>query len=370
MKKTLVAAAVAASFAAPAVSFADVAISGNVIQEFVTDSDDTGTSEDGLVSAAAVDLVFSVSEDLGNGMSAFAKIHTLRDNGGSGNADQVVGIKGDFGTIVAGRMEDFSEGKVAAMAAVDSSDKLSIEPNGYHQTGRAEGGLAYVSPSFNGLTFGIAGYALPNGSTGTSSVAIDGVGGVTATYVSGVQASTETKSVSITNDGTSITYSASTKDADAKFDATDVMVEYANGPLLVRVARETVDGGVYSATAGTPDKETDSIAVSYKLDNITLVGYAFDVENGKGVTTNDVSGHFLGAKMGMGANTFSVSYMEEDDYNTSTGAKETGTDEAWMVSVDHALSKRTSLTAAYKSSDDGNSTSDKDELAVGIKHVF
>jgi predicted porin len=83
-----------------------------------------------------------------------------------------------------------------------------------------------------------------------------------------------------------------------------------------------------------------------------------------------MSGHFLGAKMGMGANTFSVSYMEEDDYNTSTGAKETGTDEAWMVSVDHALSKRTSLTAAYKSSDDGNSTSDKDELAVGIKHVF
>ena len=347
MKKTILAASVAALVAAPA-AFADVKIGGNVIQEFISD-DATGHSENGLTSAAAVDLVFSVSEDLGNGMSAFAKIHTLRDNGGSGNADQVVGIKGDFGTIVAGRMEDFSEGKVAAMAAVDSSDKLSIEPNGYHQTGRAEGGLAYISPSFNGLTFGIAGYALPNGSAGSSSVAI-----------------TLNNSVS----STTLTYTASTKDADSKFDATDVMVEYANGPLLVRVARENVDGGVYSSTAGTPDKETDSIAVSYKLDNITLVGYAFDVENGKGVAANDMSGHFLGAKMGMGANTFSVSYMEEDDYNTSTGAKETGTDEAWIVSVDHALSKRTSLTAAYKSSDDGNSTSDKDELAVGIKHVF
>jgi len=354
MKKTIIAASVAALVAAPA-AFADVKIGGNVIQEFVTDSDDTGTSEDGLVSAAAVDLVFSVSEDLGNGMSAFAKIHTLRDNGGSGNADQVVGIKGDFGTIVAGRMEDFSEGKVAAMAAVDSSDKLSIEPNGYHQTGRAEGGLAYISPSFNGLTFGIAGYALPNGSKASSSVAA-------------TMTSTSTSGGTITT--TTLVYTASTKDADAKFDATDIMVEYANGPLLVRAARETVDGGVYSATAGTPDKETDSIAVSYKLDNITLVGYAFDVENGKGVAANDMSGHFLGAKMGMGANTFSVSYMEEDDYNTSTGAKETGTDEAWIVSVDHALSKRTSLTAAYRSTDDGNSTSDKDELAVGIKHVF
>jgi predicted porin len=354
MKKTILAASVAALVAAPA-AFADVKIGGNVIQEFVTDSDDAGTSEDGLVSAAAVDLVFSVSEDLGNGMSAFAKIHTLRDNGGSGNADQVVGLKGDFGTIIAGRMEDFSESKVAGMAAVDSSDKLSIEPNGYHNTGRSEGGLAYVSPSFNGLTFGIAGYALPNGSVASSSVAA-------------TMTSTSTSGGTITT--TTLVYTASTKDADAKFDATDIMVEYANGPLLVRAARETVDGGVYSATAGTPDKETDSIAVSYKLDNITLVGYAFDVENGKGVAANDMSGHFLGAKMGMGANTFSVSYMEEDDYNTSTGAKETGTDEAWMVSVDHALSKRTSLTAAYKSSDDGNSTSDKDELAVGIKHVF
>jgi len=354
MKKTLVAAAVAASFAAPAVSFADVAISGNVIQEFVTDPDDSGTKEDGLVSKAAVDLVFSVSEDLGNGMSAFAKIHTLRDNGGSGNADQVVGLKGDFGTIVAGRMEDFSESKLAGLAAVDSSDGLSIEPNGYHNTGRAEGGLAYVSPSFNGLTFGVAGYALPNGSTASSTVAASTNGTVSSTSVT----------------TTTITYTATTKDADAKFDATDIMIEYANGPLLVRAARETVDGGVYLSTAGTPDKETDSIAIQYKMDNITLHGYAFDVENGKGVASNDMDGYFVGAKIGMGANTFSLSYAEESDYNTSTGAKESGDDEAWMVSVDHALSKRTSLTAAYKSADDGNTNTSADEFAVGLKHVF
>jgi len=353
MKKTLIAASVAALVAAPA-AFADVKIGGNVIQEFITDSDDTGTKEDGLVSKAAVDLVFSVSEDLGNGMSAFAKIHTLRDNGGSANADQVVGLKGDFGTIVAGRMEDFSESKVAGLAAVDSSDALSIEPNGTHDTGRAEGGLAYVSPSFNGLTFGIAGYALPNGSTASSSVA----------------ASTNGTVSTVSTSVTTITYTATTKDADAKFDATDIMVEYANGPLLVRAARETVDGGVYSATAGTPDKETDSIAISYTMDNITLRGYAFDVENGKGVATNDVDGWFVGAKIGMGANTFSVSMMEEDDTNTTSGAKEAGTDEAWMVSVDHALSKRTSLTAAYKSAEDGNTAADSDNFAIGLKHVF
>jgi opacity protein-like surface antigen len=58
MKKTLVAAAVAAVVAAPAASFADVKIGGNVIQEFVADGDDTGHKEDGLESKAAVDLVF------------------------------------------------------------------------------------------------------------------------------------------------------------------------------------------------------------------------------------------------------------------------------------------------------------------------
>jgi predicted porin len=184
MKKTLVAAAVAAVVAAPAASFADVKIGGNVIQEFVSDGDETGSKEDGLESKAAVDLVFSVSEDLGNGMSAFAKIHTLRDNGGSGNADQVVGLKGDFGTLVVGRMEDFSEGKVAAMAATDSSDALSIEPNGSFNTGRNEGGIAYISPSFNGLTFGVAGYALPNMGSDATSLTITSINALSANVAS------------------------------------------------------------------------------------------------------------------------------------------------------------------------------------------
>jgi predicted porin len=303
-------------------------------------------------------------------MSAFAKIHTLRDNGGSGNADQVVGLKGDFGTVVVGRMEDFSEGKVAAMAATDSSDALSIEPNGSYNTGRNEGGIAYVSPSFNGLTFGVAGYALPNMGSAATSLTI-----TTITALSSTTALTPTQTAVVSAaSGTIGLNNASAKDADANIDATDIMIEYANAGLTVRVARESVDRGVYGDTT-KKDQVTESIGVSYKMGDITLVGYAFDVENGKGTDANDADGYFIGAKMAMGANTFGIGYSEETDTDTSgnvqvNGASQTD-DENWMISIDHALSKRTSITAAYESNDDGTAgTADNDKWAVGLKHVF
>jgi len=366
MKKTIIAASVAALVAAPA-AFADVKIGGNVIQEFVSDGDDTGHKEDGLESKAAVDLVFSVSEDLGNGMSAFAKIHTLRDNGGSANADQVVGLKGDFGTVVVGRMEDFSESKLAGMAATDSSDALSIEPNGIYNTGRNEGGIAYVSPSFNGLTFGVAGYALPNMGSDATVTTITTTTGLSTNTASSSTISVSGSTATLTNQD------ASVKDATASIDATDIMIEYANAGLTVRVAQENVNAEVYGATTGSSakkDQKTTSMAIGYKMGDITVHGYAFDVENGAGVEANDTDGYFVGAKMAVGANTFGIGYAEEDDVNTSTKAKESGQDKNWMLSVDHALSKRTSITAAFEANEDGSDSTDNDRWAVGLKHVF
>ena len=371
MKKTLIAASVAALVAAPA-AFADVAISGNVIQEFITDGDDTGSSEDGLDSISAVDLVFSVSEDLGNGMSAFAKIHNYRDNAApsaGGYADQIVGLKGDFGTVVVGRMEDFTEGKVSAMAATDSSDALSIETNRAYKTGRAEGGLAYVSPSFNGLTFGVAGYALSNGgaSDTTTTVTVTGL----STNASAAGGSTQ---ASITSTSAVLDYNnANNLDMDNNFDATDIMVEYSNGPLLVRVAHENVDAKATKAGASGKDQKTTTIGMNYKMDNITLAGVYYDVENGQGTDSNDVDGYFVGAKIAAGANTFGLGYTQETNINKSgsTYTKQTnGDNDSYIVSINHALSKRTSLTAAYKSLDDQDAGKDADNFAVGIKHVF
>jgi predicted porin len=163
-------------------------------------------------------------------------------------------------------------------------------------------------------------------------------------------------------------------DRDANIDATDIMIEYANGPVLVRAAIENVDGKVYN-TANAKDQKTKSIAASYKMDNITVNAYMFDVDNGQGVSTNDTDGYFVGAKIGMGANTFGLGYSEETNVNCTASSgvctKSTnGDNDAWLVSVDHALSKRTSLTAAYKSVDDQDAGKDADNFAVGLKHVF
>jgi len=257
-------------------------------------------------------------------------------------------------------MEDFSEGKVAAMAANDASDALSIEPNGAYDTGRNEGGMAYVSPSFNGLTFGVAGYALPNMGSSATSLTITTITTIASGATTAITVSGSTATIGLSN--------ASSKDADANIDATDVMIEYANAGLTLRAAYETVDGSVYGDSTKKDQKTTSALAM-YKMGDVEVRAYAFDVDNGNGVETNDTDGYSLGAIYTMGANRFTVNYSEEDDVS-SAGTKESGQDEAWAVSFSHALSKRTSINAAFVATEDGSDSTDKDKYAVGISHVF
>jgi predicted porin len=351
MKKTLIAASIAALVAAPA-AFADVSISGQINQDFVSDSDDTGVDKDGLDSDSNVDIVFKASEDLGNGMSAFATIHYMTDDGSFAPDTQMLGLKGDFGSIMVGRMEDFTESKVQAMANNDASDVLSIEFNGDYDTPTTEGGIAYVSPSFNGLTFGIAGYALSNGG---------------AASVSG-------ESVDVISGGASYTVAINTsaavsKDATGNIDATDIMVEYANGPLLVRASYEVMDKTVFNKDQTTAkDQKSTSIGAQYTMGDITLTAAHFDVDNGGGTDTNDVSGYFVGAKMVAGANTFAIGYSEEDDVDSS--AKSDGKDKNMLITASHAFSKRTSAYVGFESNDDPDAGKDRDMWAVGMKHSF
>jgi predicted porin len=316
-------------------------------------------------------LVFSVSEDLGNGMSAFAKIHNYRDNAApsaGGYADQIVGVKGDFGTVVVGRMEDFTEGKVSAMANAGFTDALSIEPNRTYKTGRAEGGMAYVSPSFNGLTFGVAGFALDNGGSAASTT----TGSISVTAIAGVSGSATTDVVAVSSGTATLTTetdtAANVSDATAKLDATNIFVEYANGPLLVRASHEVKNKETFNESNATDQKITN-IGVNYTMGDVKLIGYMYETENGGGVTTNDVDGYMVGAQMNMGNNKLSIGYTEEDSLNSS-GDKQNGQDETWAVSFSHSLSKRTSINATYNSHDDVTATNDKDQFGIGLKHTF
>ena len=321
MKKTIIASAVAATFAAP-VAFADVTISGQINQEFIS----TGSAD--LNSGNNTDLVFSGSEDLGNGMKAFWKIHRFFDDQDTAQAlsvsasatgastdtlsssahthavtaagtaqssngtaaDQIVGLSGDFGSIQVGRFEPYTEASIASVANIDASEDLDIEDAlTTANTGRKDGGVAYTSPNFNGVTVGIQGFT-EAGATGDD------------------------------------------------FGSTTVWAQYSNGGLTVRAASED---------NGSGNTDMDSLAAIYKMDGLEVRLVATD----DGTNTNQ----FYGASYTMGANKIAAGKVSSDA---------TGSDDS-ILSLSHSLSKSTSVYVVQKNDDNSDNST-----LVGMKHSF
>ncbi|MEJ1421237.1 MAG: porin [Candidatus Sedimenticola sp. (ex Thyasira tokunagai)] len=315
MKKIL-AVAIAAALTAP-VAFADVKISGFVEQEF-SFRDRASGSDVGMEHDSDVGVVFSASEDLGNGMSAFAKIDWGSDDSSMGDNDQIVGLTGGFGTVVLGRMEDFTEGKVMAMASIFESDSNNLEPGDGQNAGRFDNAIAYVSPTFSGFHVGVAGYALDTGT------------GLTAAQ---------------TNDN---------------FDAVDMLVAYSNGPITVMLARETVES-LAAAGAGLAETST-SLGARYTAGAFSVVGVMQKASDDAGVATDDSTDWMLGGSYTFGNNKVVAGY--EKDEQTVSG---TSTDENnWQVEFQHMFSKRTKVYVGHSARD----AADSDSTYFGLKHTF
>jgi predicted porin len=289
MKKTIIAAAVAAAVAAPA-AFADVSISGMVNME-LQDLD----AATGWDNSTNTDLVFKASEDLGNGMKAGMKYHLFNDDGGHTVADTSVSLSGDFGTVVAGRMETFNMAVFHGFAAGDAAHDMTLEDtNGQEGRGNA---IAYVSPSMNGLSVGL------------SAVVDAGLAG----------------------------------DTD-NIDMSEVMVKYANGPLTVMYGKTTEQGA-----GATADAKITNIAASYTMGDLKVAVLNRDVENGRAVGTstagtNDMT--TVSATYTMGSNQLYIGTTDSDD----------GQDGDTVVSLKHSMSKRTSVYVAFKDDDSAGDT--------------
>jgi hypothetical protein len=281
-KKTLIAMAVASVVAAPIAS-ADVKISGVVEQTF-TDTDNSG---EGYTASTFNMLNITASEDFGNGMSAFAKYNMLTKAGtstGETNGDQVVGLSSGFGTIVAGTMEDFTEGKLAAMVSMEGNGSTELAGN----AGRTAGGLAYITPTVNGLHAGVAGYA--------------------------------------TADGTD------------KFDATDIAVFYDNGPLSVKVAQETLSKDM---TTGAEEQTTTSVGASYAMGDMKVAVLHVGRDDQAGTAGADSDDTMFKGSYKMGNNTLQLGYADDD----SAGKDIT------TVELIHKFSGRTSAYAGVTNND-------------------
>lgn len=312
MKKTLIAAAIATVAAAPA-AMADVSISGQVK---VTVADNDGQEGD-YAPSYDNSLTFKASEDLGNGMSAFAQISldtdsvtndaddsTNDDTGVTVNKDQKVGLKGSFGTIVAGRMETLTQGSVSTMMD-DGGGNGNLE-TALTNLGRYNA-VAYLSPAMNGFTVGVAGTM--EGDNGTSG----------------------------------------DDDDDGLFRHMDYMVAYANGPLAVKAAFADLDGDNTAA-----DYDITSIGAAYTIGDAKVSVLSVD----KDTSTTDDHDMMYRVDYSMGNNSLLLGHIDDDTANSDITS----------IKLTHKMSKRTAVWVGHR--DKGSAITNGDTTHFGIIHKF
>ena len=289
MKKTIIAASIAALVAAPA-AFADLKVSGQINIEL---ENKDGTSDTFMDENA--DIVFSGSEDLGNGMKAFFKIATSPDGSGAslGEDDRFVGLSGDFGSIKFGRYETMMTSHGTDMAnSLASTEVLSVEAQPVDSSNtRGNEGVNYTSPSFNGITVSVGGW-------------ISGTG----------------ENYSSTN--------------TSEFDETEAMVQYSNNGLTVRYVSRNSD---------TATEDSSVIGATYTMGDLT-VGLT-------DLSSDDTSEEatIVGAKYKMGNNTLGAAYVA--DHNTAAN------DGDYIVTAKHSLSKSTTVWVGFEDKANVDTTS-------------
>ena len=308
-KKTLIAAAVATM--ASSVAMADVKIGGKVEQQ-------QQKSEAGEWSGwSDVRLTVSGDEDLGNGMSAFFKFQDemgLRTGAGAQQYDQLVGLKSSAGTLIMGKVEDFTESKVMSMTdKTMGAGGVEIGSN----LNRNEGGIAYVSPAFNGLTVGVAGYALSD------------------------------------NGG-----------SEDAFDAVDLGLMYSNGPLSVNVSFENDKRAATAATAATAafdSGDSTSIGASYAMGDMTVAA-TFQTTEFDTAGKADEDDTSIALTYAMGNNKLVLGW---NDNETSAAAVVTDTNSN-VIELQHSFSKHTAAYVNFYNSD----VADADTTSFGLQHTF
>ena len=182
MNKKILAAAVAALIAAPAV-MADVTVYGKVRQsvdmidqdEEILDGETVNSETDNIqINNHASRLGFKGSEDLGNGLKAIFKmefgvgISDGKDVMSKRNA--YVGLAGDFGTVLIGRHDHPLK---MSTGSLDPFADTAADYNKGYMEGlvdlRADGAIVYMSPNFSGLT--VAGAILPGENNAADGIA-------------------------------------------------------------------------------------------------------------------------------------------------------------------------------------------------------
>jgi predicted porin len=307
MKKTLIAAGIAAVMSVPAM--ADVSVSGRV-KYTITAADAFGSTADVTGGSFDNELHFKASEDLGNGLSAFAQLTLDTDNanGVADEKDAKLGLKGSFGTVVVGRMETLTEGVASAkMDDGRSTHSLTVQNLESVLTGVSRvNAIAYISPTVNGFHVAAA----------TTQVATAG------------------------NDswGTDV----------------DLLAAYDNGPLSLMATYADLK----SDGATALDHEVTTLTGSYAMGDAKITVQRVNDDRAAADYTDMI--YRLDYKMGNNSLLIGMKNADTDLAN-NVDVKE--------VKLTHSLSKRTKAYVGVRKVDSA-STVDSDDVYVGMLHTF
>ncbi len=284
------------------------------------------------------------TEDLGGGLAAnfLVEMGTTPDEAthAMSNRQSFAGVSGAFGTVNLGRMYTLvhgvqgaydTNGNATAAGWLGSSTSLV----------RASNLVAYTTPSFNGFTAS-AGVGFGEAEQTTSSTNKSG-------------------------------------------NVTTLAVSYANGPLTLQAATETVKlaklnvtlpGAAGAAASGSTDlsdalgdRKANSFGGSYDMGVAKLTAVRTTAKAGSAADAGEFNTNNFGVSVPMGALTLNAT-VSNGEYKDSGAAKVDVS--GYQLGATYAMSKRTTLyTFAGQGKDKTASNAGKqDSFAVGVRHTF
>ena len=355
MNKKLIAAAIAAVVAAPAVSAADTTLYGRAHIDVRSESN--GKVDNYTVNSNSSIIGIKGSEDLGDGLKAVFKYELGYDMADTDKAgalgalaggasplsgrDAYVGLSGGFGTVIVGRSS--TPAKIAWYAA--GNDHMGDTIADFNEVGftesRVDNAIAYISPSFSGFT--VAGAIVPGEQKGTAPA----------------------NAGADNNDGIADHYS--------------IGLMYAGGGLKASLGYEKVADAADIAGVTTDAKMVQASA-SYTFGDFTIGGSYEKSSNLMTIKGQDKKVWGISGKANFGNNYVAANYGTADFDMGAAGSDEYPT---YAIGVGHKFSKRTQVYAAYSNRDGGGATNpiimaatpinpkvDYSAFALGMIHTF
>lgn len=349
MKKSVIAAAVAAVLAVPAVAMADVSISGGLQAELRSVGGDGVTLPKGLYATDGGEngktdggnwgfLKFSASEDLGDGLKALAMWDGNINVGNSGSAggmtgrDSYVGLAGGWGAVLAGTLSSpYKSSTIGWDPFVTTS--LQARGNGGMsalQNGYASNALAYAG-SFSGVKV-VAAMVLDESANGTK-----------------------------TNGKNSLSFSV-----NAPVGPVEVALAY------IDISKNNQVLADLGAPANVNNLAATKLGVKWNSGAITVAGQVEMLDKGFSQTLNDSANMmYLTGSYAMGNNTVSIGYGTADKKLSALAlalkANPTKNVTYTAIGVKHAFSKTTSTFVGFRSTDSGVK---EDTFSVGLRVGF